>query len=597
MGLLPTILVDLCQRAGLASSEVDVSAVTLANLGPISPPAGYLIERPMTAVAALQEVMRAFFIDAQETGGKVRFMPRFAQASVMSVPESDLGLRSDNAELSEQFAQEQDLPISVTTMYYDATLDYQQGKQLKARNPRIATVATRNQMINSLPFVLTPDAARQVAETTLHVAWGNRLAYSVNLWRAIYMLLDAGDFFTFTYEGAALTARIVTTNLGQGCVVGVDAVSEDHHNYTSTARGAYRTPTPRAGAAPSGGSDVRPAADATLWLLDVPLLRDVDYNVPGSGFYYAMSSASEWWTGAILFQSSDDAAFQNIGQVTIPASFGRTLSVLGPPRSPWSWDMDNAVTVRMSVGALAGDTDLNVLNGTSNALLVGGEVIQYTNVDENADGSFTLSRLLRGRRGTERACATHTSGDDVIALLGGGLGRYAAPIGLVGRARFYRPVSIGGDLSTVPSQSFTLAGRDLMPYAPAGVGGYTDAHGNIVITWVRCTRVGGAWQDGTGTVPLSEGSEAYDVDVLDAGGAVLRTLSVTTPTAVYELGDQTADFGTAPASVSVRVYQKSTTVGRGFPAAGTAPTPGAWPTPWPAVFPPDTGGGFLVNGT
>jgi hypothetical protein len=597
MGLLPTIITDLCQRAGLASSLVDVSAITTANLGPISPPAGYLIERPMTAVSALQEVMKTFFIDAQETGGVLRFVPRFSQSSAMTVPEPDLGLLRDNAELSEQLSQEQDLPISVTTMYYDATLDYQQGKQLKARNPRILTVATRNQMINSLPFVLTPDAARQVAETTLHVAWANRLAYAINLWRAVYMLLDAGDFFSFVYEGTTYTARVVTTNLGQGCVVNLDAVAEDHHNYTSRAVGAYEMPTPRATDTVSGGSTIRTATSTSLWLLDLPLLRDIDYNVPGSGFYYAMSSASQSWTGGILFQSADNATFQNIGQLTIPAQFGHTLSVLGPPRSPWTWDMNNTLTVMMSVGSLAGDTDLNVLNGTSNALLVGAEIIQFTTVTDNADGSFTLSRLLRGRRGTEGACGSHAANENVIAFLGGGIGHYEAPIGLIGRARYYRPVSIGGDLSTVPSTTMTLTGQDLMPYAPAGVGGYRDAHNNTVITWVRRTRVGGAWQDGSGTVPLSEGSEAYDVDILNATGAVVRTLSVSTPTAIYELGDQKADFGTPPSSVNVRVYQMSTTVGRGFPAGGVAPTPNAWPRPWPAVFPPPTGGGLLVNGS
>ena len=114
MSLLPTIITDLCQRAGLSSSLVDVSQ--LANLQSMASTAGYLIERPTTAASALQEVLKAFFIDAQESNGKLVFFPRSSATVAMTVPETDLGLQSDNAELSEQFAQEQDLPASVTTM-------------------------------------------------------------------------------------------------------------------------------------------------------------------------------------------------------------------------------------------------------------------------------------------------------------------------------------------------------------------------------------------------------------------------------------------------------------------------------------------------
>jgi hypothetical protein len=32
---------------------------------------------------------------------------------------------------------------------------------------------------------------------------------------------------------------------------------------------------------------------------------------------------------------------------------------------------------------------------------------------------------------------------------------------------------------------------------------------NIALTWIRRTRLGGEWRDGTGTVPLAETSVAY----------------------------------------------------------------------------------------
>jgi hypothetical protein len=65
-------------------------------------------------------------------------------------------------------------------------------------------------------------------------------------------------------------------------------------------------------------------------------------------------------------------------------------------------------------------------------------------------------------------------------------------------------------------------------------------------------------------VPLGEDSERYEIDILD-GSDVLRTLSTTSPTATYTATQQTDDFGSLQSSVSLRIYQLSTTAGRGTP--------------------------------
>ena len=83
----------------------------------------------------------------------------------------------------------------------------------------------------------------------------------------------------------------------------------------------------------------------------------------------------------------------------------------------------------------------------------------------------------------------------------------------------------------------------------------------------RRTRFGGVWTDGA-DVPLNEESERYEVDILD-GPDVVRTISATSPAANYTAAQQTADFGSAQASVAVKVFQISATVGRGWPAAAT----------------------------
>ena len=111
-------------------------------------------------------------------------------------------------------------------------------------------------------------------------------------------------------------------------------------------------------------------------------------------------------------------------------------------------------------------------------------------------------------------------------------------------------------------------GRDLMPLALVHQTGSRNGPGDLTVTWQRRTRIGGEWRDGTGTVPLSETSEAYKVEILDGpAGEVLRTLSdLSSPTADYTAAAQTADFGAPQATVHLRVVQLSATIGRDFPA-------------------------------
>jgi hypothetical protein len=67
-------------------------------------------------------------------------------------------------------------------------------------------------------------------------------------------------------------------------------------------------------------------------------------------------------------------------------------------------------------------------------------------------------------------------------------------------------------------------------------------------------------------VPLNEESERYEFDVMN-GANVVRTIAATMPTASYFAAQQVADFGSAQSTISVRVYQLSASVGRGWPRA------------------------------
>jgi hypothetical protein len=585
--LLPDVVTDIMERAGLASSQINVSLLNVTNIQPTLVVQGYLIDQPRSAAEILKVLMQAYFFDICESSGQLKSVPR-GLPSAMTIPESALGLLEDKAKLiPEEIAQERDLPQLLTVLYTDPALDYQQNKQPAQRNLRI--IHTRQQILLQIPMTMDADWAIQVAEKALFVYWLERFRYLMHLWSAAYLVLDPTDVVDFVYEGLTFQMRIEQMTLGQGFVSEIGGPADNPNSYLSSA---------------TGGTDsaFTPASSTSigitlLWLFDIPLLQDSDANSSGTGFYWAVSSQLPEWGGATLEDSNDNSDFEPLADSGQAVTFGYATTTLGAPRSPWEWDMINTLTVKLTVGAFAGDSQLDVLNG-SNGILVGSEVVQFQNAVQNMDGTWTLSGLLRGLRGTEQSCGTHGA-NDLVILLSSGMQRQDDALALIGQALYYAAVTSGQDVSTAPSYQFTIAGNDLKPYAPAGIGGTVDGSGNITITWVRRTRVGGEadWADGVTQVPLSEDSELYDVEILN-GSTVIRTISgLTTPACVYTAAMQTADFGSAQSTVNVNVYQRSGEVGRGFKAHGSAPTPaGSTFTPWPAVL-PGTSQLFYVNGS
>jgi hypothetical protein len=86
-----------------------------------------------------------------------------------------------------------------------------------------------------------------------------------------------------------------------------------------------------------------------------------------------------------------------------------------------------------------------------------------------------------------------------------------------------------------------------------------------MLSWIRRDRSPGSdgWEQTE--IPMSESSERYDVEILDAAGDVVRTVSaIATPSLTYTASDIATDFpGGLPSPFRFNVYQLSTTVGRG----------------------------------
>jgi len=251
-----------------------------------------------------------------------------------------------------------------------------------------------------------------------------------------------------------------------------------------------------------------------------------------------------------------------VAEILTGGTIGNIVDVL-PDANADLFDDASAVQVSLISGELESVSLLAVLNG-ANAAIIGNEIVQFTNAVLVSGNKYIISGLLRGRLGTEYLTASHVAGERFV-LLDGTIDKETMPPQLIGLLREYKGVTLGDSLGDTAEIDFTYAGNSLKPWSVVQIMGARDISGNITISWVRRTRIGGELRDGV-DVPLSEEAENYQVDIYN-GMTVVRTIAVTSPAASYSSAEQVADFGSNQSVLSIAVYQISAIVGRGIGAA------------------------------
>ena len=221
----------------------------------------------------------------------------------------------------------------------------------------------------------------------------------------------------------------------------------------------------------------------------------------------------------------------------------------------------------------AGSTDAEVLDG-ANILVCEGEIIQFVSAVDLGNNTYELTRLLRGRRGTEHiAWDDHASGASLAFLPAGGVPqRFRAALSEVGSTKqlnAFDAGKAGATYSNTPHTSVDLEGNCRKPWSPGAVDPLRSGD-DVISTWEYRSRWGDELEDGgDGSVPLGEAAEVYDLEIYDSTFVTLKrtVLGLTSPTWTYTSAMQTTDFGTGHQSpYGMVIYQVSELVGRGFPS-------------------------------
>lgn len=282
-----------------------------------------------------------------------------------------------------------------------------------------------------------------------------------------------------------------------------------------------------------------------------------------------------------VFRSPEADGFELLTTFSGRAHMGELAADLyaGPTSR---FDYGNSVYVDLLTGTLESVTDIRLFGG-ENTIAVeqpGGvwEILQFGDAELIAAGRYRLSRLLRGQRGTDADMATMVPTGARVVVLDTMLAQLPvaeADIGLPWNWRIgpsMRPVSD----DSYTALTFTPRAMGLRPFSAVHVEQpwrRARVPGDLTIRWVRRDRslVADNWN--AVEIPITEASEAWQVDILDAA-VVKRSLTASAASAVYTAAQQTADWG-APlgpgAVLDIRIAQ----IGQAY-GAGAAPISTLW---------------------
>lgn len=501
---------------------------------------------------ALEPLQTAFPFDVVQSGYKIKFIPR-GQSSVATIPWEQLGATGGGDDPKEILKQTREmdsqLPAKTTVTYLDAAREYNINEQQKER---INTQAVNVEKIE-LPIVLTADEAAGIAEVQEFLPWTQRTSQEFVLPPA-YLNLEASDVITIVAPDATYEVMLTDVAYTQDGRLECKSVPDSAAIYTPNASGAEGVP-------PDGTIGL--AGPALFIPLDIPV---VDESVQNAlGFVGAMSGDDSTWPGGTVFRTPDDGqTWTDLQGYTGPSTLGTVVNALSV--NTCALIDQSSISVSMLSGELESITRDQMISGMNYAAYgVDGrwEIVRFQNASLQANGTYLVSGFVRGDKGTEWATGLHQSGDYFVVLADPDNAFISMAGELVGTSLTYRGITSGRDLTTGTDVPFTYQGVNLECLSPVNAVG-ARASGDLTATWVRRSRLSGNWWVTGVPTAVGEASEAYEVDVM-SGSTVKRTITSSTPTITYTSAQQVTDFGAAQSSITLRIYQLSGVVGRGYP--------------------------------
>jgi hypothetical protein len=486
---IPSLSFEVVADPGAVAAEVIVGAVSdgrVAGGDPLVPIEGFSayggsqrgVIEPLADAAGAWPVL----------AGGVRLLCGIGVAVEVADIGAGPGLAGDRA-----IATADHTPRRVTLSHYDPARDYQAGVQTATR----PGAGYRDAAIQ-LPAALSAGAAKQLAEAALARADQQREQRVV---RAGWNAMSIAPGARVRIAGEPGQWRVAEWSL-EAMAVKLTLVRIASAPLPASATPGRMLPAPDA------------VAGATiLHAFELPHLGEGTLAAPR--LTIAACGTGAGWRRAVLAVSVDGGIrWEPAGSTAAPAIAG-VVEDPGGATDCRIIDRRNSIIVELVLGGMMlADAEEAALDAGLNLALMGDELVQFGEAEPLGGNRWRLSRLWRGRRGTEAAAGTAVAGDRFVLIDPAVL---AARDGIAG---------IGADvaiLGTAPADgegvevATRLTGASILPPAPVHLRLERVPGGEARFRWTRRSRSGWRWQDGV-EIPLGEETEQYRVRIVPAAG-------------------------------------------------------------------------------
>lgn len=514
---------------------------------------GFVIDRPMSARAAIEQLVDAFGLTARVGPVGLELASRPLEA-VASIARADLvaAEKRGAVEIEISRREEVELPRSFRFGYFDPNRDFRRA----VAEARREMSAARREVSEEGAIITAAPLAQAMAERRLGDLWAAREQFRFSL-PPSYRALEAGDLVEIETPSGPRGVRL--TRIVDGLERVCEAVSFD---------GASGSAGPPVTA--DLGEPLPPALPGSAFVrfVELPLAR-----VPEAGPLAAFARANPWRPPYSIAEIGPGGSLTGLAEVTQPMRVGTLITPL--PAGPiWRWDHVSSFDIVLESGALASVSAEAALAGQNAIGVLGGdgamEIILFRQAELIAARTYRLSGLVRGMGLSESAAGRSVAAGALCFLLDDAVIDAGLGVDRIGSAVELAVVPSGRDIADPSSvrQSLSIAGRAYRPLAPVHPRARREA-GGVRISFIRRARAGGDSLD-LYEVPLGEDREEYRLEIRQ-GSTIKRVLTLASPDFLYANADEIADFGSAQTAIAVSIAQISARVGPGDALVKTIP--------------------------
>ena len=459
---LADVVAEICERAGLEPNMYEVGRLEGETLG-------YFLSQNRDSYEGLEELALSNFFDVSSYDGKVNFIPRGDNA-VLELSSDQLIVDGDSDERTRDDAIK--IPYLMQLEYYD--IEGGLNPDIQQSDRSLDSRATGEKKLQSNETKDANTAKRQIViahKVAIEEQRGKRV-------------------FKLPLSRIGLTVGDVVHLDGERMRIDEVDVDSDHQKYTAIydRKSAYIS---NAEGYPVQVPTEPPSAaigETAIEIIDTHVLNDADDRL---GFYIVAERTTERWEGAAIEVSRDGG--ENYDDQFIVSDEGIIGMLLEDIDShPYAYpDTRNTIKLRTNdTRDILMSYDRREMLNRKGLLIVGDELMNYGNAEDDENQNWELSYLFRGRKGT--TARSHVAGERVVLFDYGSVPFIDASLYDVGKTFTLRVTSLGTDENY--TMSFTFNGNSQRERKPTLLKVRKSKGDNMLITWQGVGRLGGGSQ-------------------------------------------------------------------------------------------------------